>query len=212
MTAAEEYIDFISEIGPGERYRECSAEVIQRNSSRLPAPLMAIWKSSGLCVHGGGLFWFVDPDEYAGLKDFWLVGSSLGNPSQINVFGRTAFGDLYLWDESNGRVLKIFCSSNRMMTSESRAGAAQHLNLAIESFLAMAEKAAFDQEDEEGEFLFDRAVAALGPLAEQEMYAYQPALVLGGARHLASLVKLDLKVHLTLLRQFAAPVLRTVTV
>ncbi|WP_244652027.1 T6SS immunity protein Tdi1 domain-containing protein [Pseudomonas viridiflava] len=41
----------------------------------------------------------------------------------------------------------------------------------------------------------------LGPLNESEVYGFQPPLFLGGAPCLENIVKCDLDVHLTILRQ-----------
>jgi hypothetical protein len=60
-------------------------------------------------------------------------------------------------------------------------------------------------EDDEGEGLFERALAQLGPLSKDELYGFEPALVLGGPCRIENLRKLRLDVHLSILRQFEAP-------
>lgn len=75
-------------------------------------------------------------------------------------------------------------------------------DLELQSFLSMVEREDFDMEDADGEFLFERALQALGPLGEQELYGFEPALVMGGKAVLGNLRKLQLDVHLTILRQF----------
>ncbi|RML45035.1 hypothetical protein APX70_200188 [Pseudomonas syringae pv. maculicola] len=76
-------------------------------------------------------------------------------------------------------------------------------DLAIQSFFAMSDREDFDMEDHDGIPLFERAVQKLGCLNEDEMYGFQPALVLGGSITLQNLVKLDLEVHLTILHQLS---------
>ena len=62
-----------------------------------------------------------------------------------------------------------------------------------------------DVKDESGVQLFERAVAKLGPLEPDEVYGFEPAIVFGGKMRLENLAKLKLDVHLTILRQLAAP-------
>ena len=64
-----------------------------------------------------------------------------------------------------------------------------------------------DLDDESGQPLFKRALAKVGPLEEDEVYGFEPALVLGGKMRLENLAKLKLDVHLTILRQLASPTL-----
>lgn len=51
----------------------------------------------------------------------------------------------------------------------------------------------------------DVALGNLGPLAPDEMYGFEPALVAGGKMRLENLRKVKLDQHLTILRQLAAP-------
>ena len=64
-----------------------------------------------------------------------------------------------------------------------------------------------DLDDELGKPLFKRAASKLGLLEPDEIYGFAPAIVLGGKMRLENLVKLKLDVHLTILRQLAAPTL-----
>jgi hypothetical protein len=59
-----------------------------------------------------------------------------------------------------------------------------------------------DVKDEPGTPLFARAVNKLGPLGKHEMFAFQPALFMGGAPKLESLAKVDARVQIALLAQF----------
>ncbi|MNG40288.1 hypothetical protein D3C84_1288040 [compost metagenome] len=56
-------------------------------------------------------------------------------------------------------------------------------------------------EDDQGEFLFERALEKFGALDESELYGFEPALFVGGTASLDHLVKCNLEVHLMILRQ-----------
>ncbi|WP_413792254.1 T6SS immunity protein Tdi1 domain-containing protein [Pseudomonas sp. N4] len=74
-------------------------------------------------------------------------------------------------------------------------------DLALQTFFAMSDKERYDLEDHQGEFLFERALEKLGALDEREVYGFEPALFFGGTASLDQLVKCNLEVHLTILRQ-----------
>ena len=79
------------------------------------------------------------------------------------------------------------------------------LDLSIRSFFAFSKPARFDIQDESGQPLFEHALARLGPLEPDEVYGFEPAIVLGGKIRLENLAKLELDAHLTILRQLASP-------
>ncbi len=59
-----------------------------------------------------------------------------------------------------------------------------------------------EREDEKGEDdkpYFDRALAKLGPLTQDEMYGFVPAWCLGGDNRLENLQKVDITTHLAFL-------------
>uniref|UniRef100_A0A1I7ZCU6 GAD-like domain-containing protein n=1 Tax=Steinernema glaseri TaxID=37863 RepID=A0A1I7ZCU6_9BILA len=100
----------------------------------------------------------------------WLQGTEFEKLDTYHVIGRTAFGDLYAWGETYGRKLIVLCAYNRVyaMSSEKNVPCSNP-DLELQSFLSMVEREDFDMEDADGEFLFERALQALGPLGEQEL-------------------------------------------
>ncbi|WP_407513900.1 T6SS immunity protein Tdi1 domain-containing protein, partial [Acinetobacter baumannii] len=68
-------------------------------------------------------------------------------------------------------------------------------------FFFFPTKDSLDHIDKNGKKLFDRAVKKLGVLKVDEMYAFEPALALGGEESLQHLTKVNLPVHMKLLKQ-----------
>lgn len=68
-------------------------------------------------------------------------------------------------------------------------------------FLGATSRESLDFEDGQGKPLFNRVLMKLGPVAENEMYAFEPALCIGGKADLEHMVKLNMDVHLTFLEQ-----------
>ncbi|MFH4130425.1 T6SS immunity protein Tdi1 domain-containing protein, partial [Acinetobacter baumannii] len=49
---------------------------------------------------------------------------------------------------------------------------------------------------------FDRAVKKYGPLSSNEVFGFEPALALGGKSVLQNLKKLNIHVHMAILKEF----------
>lgn len=69
------------------------------------------------------------------------------------------------------------------------------------SFIRGQKKPGPKQKNDKAQPLFDRALTVLGPLAFDEMYAFEPALALGGKADLMHLRKVKCVEHLVLLAQ-----------
>jgi hypothetical protein len=74
-------------------------ESIVKYTSRLPEPILQLWREEGWCAYSGGLIWFVNPDEFVQIPPLWLRNTKQQTPL---VFARTAFGDMFLW---NGQAI-----------------------------------------------------------------------------------------------------------
>ena len=172
----------------------------------LPDQLLTYWKEEGWNGYANGLFWIVNPDDYEDIVDEWLDGSTLEQIDAFHVIARSAFGLLYLCGESTGRSAKINCATHSIFALEKGLRKKNHaeLNRSIRAFLGL-DKDECDLDDESGKPLFDRAVKTLGTLEPDEIYGFEPALVLGGKMRLENLRKVKLDQHLTILRQLAAP-------
>ncbi|WP_416776441.1 T6SS immunity protein Tdi1 domain-containing protein [Xenorhabdus budapestensis] len=67
----------------------------------------------------------------------------------------------------------------------------------------------FDLEDDDEEDdeigIFSSAIEKYGSLNENQIFGFEPALVLGGSITLNNIRKLDIYIHLDILRQFSSP-------
>ncbi|WP_200140563.1 MULTISPECIES: GAD-like domain-containing protein [unclassified Pseudomonas] len=193
----------IDNLGEATSRREVPEASIDRYQSKLPGALMGYWREEGWCSYADGLFWIVDPDPYKATLDRWLHGSGLVEIDNYHVIARDAFGSLYAWGERYQRSITVSSLAGGIVALKSQLQQRQkNPDLALSIFFATATKDDFDFEDRMGNPLFERALAKLGPLSESEMYAFEPALSLGGRADLDGLVKVDMDVHLTLLDQF----------
>jgi hypothetical protein len=197
-----EYSEFLEDFGDGEQYATAPNAVLDKYRGILPDSLLEIWQSQGWCSYGHGLFWTVNPDEYAWLVDGW-IGSLADMPQdQYFVIARTAFGDFYCARRHGASVILISCSFAAVMAP--RASLADgDIEKAIDSFFGGNLPEDLDLNDAHQEPMFEAARAALGPLKPNEMYGFVPMLPLGGAVTVDRLEKLDLGVHIDIIKQGA---------
>ena len=200
---------FISKFGEATKRLAVPASTIDKWRGKLPDQLLTYWQDEGWCEYASGLFCTVDPDEYEDLVDEWLEDTKLEQLDAFHVIARSAFGDLYVCGEKTGRSVTIACAANMIsaIPKELEAKTSADLDLSIRSFFAFSKRSRFDMQDENGHPLFERALVKLGPLGPDEIYGFEPALVLGGKAQLENLVKVKMDVHLTILRQLAPPTL-----
>ncbi|WDY56095.1 GAD-like domain-containing protein [Pseudomonas sp. PSKL.D1] len=178
----------------------CRQEVppssIERYKGKLPAQLLAYWQEHGWCGYADGLFWTVNPQEYEGVVEAWIGGTPLGSRDTYHLIARSAFGDLYLFGEQTGFSLKIvgylgcYVGSNRKVVNMDRH---------VQNFFVMRDREADDFDD-----LFEPVKKKLGGLRYDEVYAFVPAMTLGGSGGLESAEKVKAMEHLVLLSQISA--------
>jgi hypothetical protein len=201
----EDFEVFIEEFGEATHRSEVPASSAAWRG-KLPDLLLTYWKEEGWSGYANGLFWFVDPEQYEDLVDEWLENSPLEQIDAYHAIARSAFGDLFLCGEQTGRSVTLNCSIHAIFTQNNKLGrkSRQEQDMSIRAFVGM-DRDRCDLKDEAGEPLSERALATLGPLAPDEMYGFEPALVAGGKMRLENLRKVKLDQHLTILRQLAAP-------
>jgi hypothetical protein len=198
---------FVEEFGEADHSEPVPASAIEKWVGKLPNQLLTYWHQEGWCSYARGLFWTVNPDLYEDLVGEWLADSALAQVDAFHVFARSAFGDLFLCGEKTGANVTVCCSIHAItvLAKELKAKDAERKDSAIRSFFAASFLSDFDRADLSKKPLFDRALAKLGALAVDEMYGFEPALVLGGQPMLDNLRKVKLDSHLTMLREFARP-------
>ena len=177
----EHYSYFLNEqgFGPAIAGRKVTPEYAEKYRGKLPDQLLTYWLEHGWCGYGQGLFWTVDPEDYEDVLDAWLDDTPLVEGDAYYVIARSAFGRLYLWGQRTGNSINIISVDSMIfpddsdLTSFMRDGKA---DAAIKAFFSLVDKDEVDYLDEKGKPLFARAYKKLGPLAFDEMYAFEPAL------------------------------------
>lgn len=198
----EFFQSMIDNLGEATSRREVPAASIDKYQSKLPPALLGYWREEGWCSYADGLFWIVDPDAYKATLDMWLQGSGLTEIDNYHVIARDAFGSLYAWGERYQRKITVSSLAGGIVALKNQLRKSNpQPDRSLGIFLGSTSRDSLDFDDNQGRPLFQRALAKLGPVAEDEMYAFEPALCIGGKADLEHMVKLNLEVHLMILDQ-----------
>jgi hypothetical protein len=169
----------------------------------LPEQLLEYWRLYGWGGYYDGLFWLVNPDDYVPVVEAWLEGTQIENKSDYLAIARTAFGRIFLWNKKAGQNVTIVSLDSQIITSPpNKKVAAGDDTIPLQSFLIGKDPDRLDIEDVKEKKLFKRALKKLGPVAEDEMYGFEPALCMGGMPVLENIRKVKIIEHLILLEQF----------
>ncbi|VVN23523.1 hypothetical protein PS623_04412 [Pseudomonas fluorescens] len=198
----EFFQSMIDNLGEATSRREVPAASIDKYQSKLPPALLGYWLEEGWCSFADGLFWIVDPDAYKATLDKCLQGSGLAEIDNYHVIARDAFGSLYAWGERYQRKITVSSLAGGIVALKNQLQKANpQPDRSLGIFLGSTRRDSLDFDDNHGKPLFQRALAKLGPVAEDEMYAFEPALCIGGKAVLEHMVKVKMVEHLRTLDQ-----------
>jgi hypothetical protein len=187
--------EFRSAYGQGTQYRMFQPADRSRLEATVPGFLLDLWETDGWAGYRGGLLWTLDPQDLDPVVAAWNV------PKQALVpVARTAFGKLFLLHAAvapNGsEVREVVGIDPHRGTYSTLAGIAERFFSKVLAKDSYIQASLMEPETQ-------RAAKDLGPLAWNEMYAYEPALALGGSGKPETVRKVDLINHHLLLSQLA---------
>lgn len=190
-------------LGSPTKHADASAAQIDAYRGRLPDRLLGYWQRYGFCSFDGGLFSIVDPALYEDDMVAWIGDTKIVEQDAYHVVARSGFGALYLWGTKTGYRYEIDASRGWIIVHDGDQAdiAAGGADEALGRFFALRKKAHFDIEGASGEGLFHAATKSLGFLERDEVFAFEPSLMLGGAPALEHIVKRNVHVHLAVLAQ-----------
>ncbi|PWS54959.1 MULTISPECIES: GAD-like domain-containing protein [unclassified Pseudoalteromonas] len=191
--------------GPSIKASIPNQETLDFYKGRLPERLIEYWKEYGFCGWGDGIFWLVNPSEYHDILQTWLQGTEFAKREEQGidsyyVIGRSAFGDLIVWGSTSGQSIDINSNFGMLFPTDNSTDLEEDgETLTVDLFFASMSKEPLDEKDVDEKLLFERAYKELGPLDSDEMYAFVPALALGGTNKLENLKKVKVIEHLNFL-------------
>lgn len=174
---------FVEAYQPTQRY-SFADELAEQYLDRLPDSLREHWQSEGLASYGDGIVWFINPNDYEGIRKLWLASM----PHAV-IFARNAFGDMFAFNDD--KIVFVNVHYARLQTSA--ASFENYFNTILTGERYAQQLLHKD--------LFAEALHKLGKTEVDEMYTFVPALALGGAEEIDYIEKVKLKVQLHILAQ-----------
>ncbi|WOC28318.1 DUF1851 domain-containing protein [Pseudoalteromonas sp. N1230-9] len=196
----EDFEGFLEDFGMPEQQESCSSITLEKFKNKLPERLLEYWQEYGFCSFKQGLFRIVNPSDYEDLLGEWLEPTDIPDNDVYHVFARNAFGDLFLWGEETGYKYKVMVA--RGWVIEKKGKVKKDHNTAIEYFFGFLDTASHDFKDEAGNVLFESCIKKFGALAPNEMFGFEPSLIVGGEANFDNINKVNIFVHLSILAQF----------
>jgi hypothetical protein len=201
----DEHIEFfLEQFGQPTHFRKVDPAYIERYRNKLPDKLIAYWLELGFSGFKDGLFWIVDPSEFDGAMNLWIEDLPIVEQDKYHVIARNGFGDLYLWGEETGYKYKLNVCNGWILEKKKPLAKLRNeeKDLYLQIFFSNFEVKNVDLKDDAGGSLFNKAVEKYGPLEQNEVFGFEPALFLGGKQKLENVNKLDIHVHLSILADF----------
>jgi len=200
----EDFEWFLDKFGAPTNTKKINDDIFNKYKDKLPSRLLDYWREYGFCGFMDGLFWIVNPDDYEDALETWLGDTEIVEQDAYYVIGRSAFGELYVWGEKTGYKYDI--TPLRAWVIEKEGDEEQILNnqtnSALEFFFGATSPEDVDSEDGNSEPLFEQCKIMHDSLAYDEMYAFEPALFLGGESTLENTTKVNIFAHLSMLASF----------
>ncbi|PPD18747.1 MAG: glutamyl-tRNA amidotransferase [Methylomonas sp.] len=200
----EYFTEFLEGEGfaPAIECRSVDEETFSHYRGKLPDRLLKYWQEYGLCGYGDGLFWIVNPADYKDILEQWLINTTLWGKDDYHVIARTAFGTLYIWGEKSGARMPLDAYEHTLLPSDTFVPVDKETKERfMGNFFSNMNKEYSDTCDSGGKFLFKKALKKLGPLKHDEIYAFVPALALGGSADIKNLQKVKIFDQLSILAQ-----------
>lgn len=198
----EFYQVFLDELGPQIKKTVPSAGQIEQYQGALPDVLLEYWRVYGWGGFYKGLFWITNPEELSLAVTSWLDHVKISPDAKYFVIARTAFGQLFLWEQRSGQTITISPHYSQVFTSSADPDVVSgNGDFTFKCFLSGQVASSLDFDDDKDKPLFERAVKKFGILEADEMYSFEPALALGGRAKLDNLVRVKMVEQIILLEQ-----------
>lgn len=173
---------FVQQYQPDPDATRPGAEFLRYAQQYAPASLVQLWDRHGLGFYGGQRLAVVDPGEWMHVLQVWL-----GEDVQSYPIAVTSFGHVYHLDADPDSE-RVQCLDPHFQTN---TVVARDLDEFFNVHLLGSDSHIADLEGPRG-----GARSKLGKLEEDEIYAFDPILALGGSVSPDSLVKREGPDHL----------------
>ena len=177
--------DFYTMYGEGDKYSDFTTEQVDKWKGRLPDFLLEEWHTKGLRSFENGFIWFTNPDYFQHPLSEWLPESD-----NFSVYARSAFCDLWIWDGEKTLLLDVHYA--RLVS----------FRMPVELILNFTLVQHETRKDMLNIDTFNKVKRRIGSPDWDEMYAYVPAIALGGSmEEVDSIDRVKVVEHMSFLSQ-----------
>ncbi|MDQ1210041.1 hypothetical protein QE380_002964 [Acinetobacter baylyi] len=179
-------------------------EFIAQHEHTFPEYLFYIWDKLGFASFEHGGFWLVNPIEYEDILELCLEDTNFPEHDEFYVIGRSAFGELYTVGKNTRSKLTIDIVNLRIyptLRDDENNTELALLRSLLSSITIKGTKKAIDIYDKNENLLFERCLTNLGELKDNEIYAFEPPVVLGGPKVIENMKKVDLFQYISFVAQ-----------
>jgi len=181
---------FITMYKPSEDLIKPTQQMLDWYQDKLPAELLQFWQAYGFGNYGNGLIKVVEPSGYMDSFYAWTAKRDYSKlPILVSAFGDTFYYRKLTPDDEDVSLLDIHYRKIDVCEYS--------LKGFFEKYIVNEELAAVLLKKE----LFEQAITKLGVLKPEEIYYFQPALILGGSQDPKYLSKGSGSVHQMVLLQ-----------
>ncbi|MGL4810406.1 MAG: GAD-like domain-containing protein [Beijerinckiaceae bacterium] len=183
-----DFQEILEKFGPPKPAVMPNADQIAAYRGKLPQPLLDFWTLHGWGIWKKGYFQLCNPADFKGVLDIYLANDPDFPSRNCHVIGYAGFGRLAVWHE---KLFECEINAPRSILTSIYWGRFDPptADWIIGSTLYGADDQIHDMRDENGVFMFSRALKKLGPLAPGEVYGFKLAPQLGGKFTLDNLAK-----------------------
>lgn len=205
----------IAKFGPPEHAQRCVESEGELYADRLPPALIRFWREHGRGAFEHGKFWICDPAPFEPVIDAVFHGDPDFEPAQMTAIGYSAFGRLEIWHRTR-RALSADFLFMRVFNPPASSWQSRETGQPFsEDFSIGNQVTSFQfspaQVDLAGEDLLPQAIAQCGALAPGEMFAFVPAVALGGEYKVANLRRVNAAAHMLAMAEMSNFTLTSLT-
>jgi hypothetical protein len=180
---------FIEERGQVKIFDPPTTALIEKYKERLPEYMIQVWKTFGFGSYADGLFFITSPEPFEKILEIYF-----GKDHSHTVICRSSFGDLMIWDNEQPSIISLDSSMGR----GSRMADDGNINGFFKYTMDNDRIYKIHNYD-----LHLKAIEKFGQLEEDQVFAFVPALALGGAEKLENIKVSQLREYLAIIAELA---------
>jgi hypothetical protein len=180
---------FVEKRGKVKTFDPPSDALIKAYRDRLPDYMIEVWKTHGFASYAKGLFFISSPEPFETILETYF-----GKKHPHTVICHSSFGKLLLWDHENPSIISF------------NVNAGQGTRMVADGNINGFFKYGMNDDEFYEAYNYDlhlKAVDKFGQLEPDQVFAFVPALSLGGSEKLENIKVSQLREYLAILADIA---------